>query len=169
MKCDGRIIAQSSYDVEWGTSAWVTYVGSSPLSGLALPDLTGSAFLTGVSLTTQTGSSAVVLIGANTINIAHTHAAGDHVHQIYNATASGVAASYYNSLGVATSFNASHGGSAAGLANAASFGGGGTNSQWPQSMYTGSTTTGSTASSLSSAQSIIPKALEVQFYMRIIP
>lgn len=74
MLCDGRQITQANYDTEHGSGHWATYVGTSGLVNLFLPNLTGR-YPVGAASTTQTGSSTITAVGnsGNTVNLSHTH------------------------------------------------------------------------------------------------
>jgi hypothetical protein len=62
MLCDGRTVSQANYDTEHGSGHWATFVGSSPIDGLKLPDFT-NRYAVGASSTTATGSGAIPTVG----------------------------------------------------------------------------------------------------------
>ena len=74
MLMDGRIINETNYNTEHAAGNWVTYIGSSPIDGRFLPDMT-SKYIIGVATTTQDGTSAITSVGntSHLINIAHDH------------------------------------------------------------------------------------------------
>lgn len=81
MLCDGRVINEVNYDAEHGAGAWATYVGSSSLEGLVLPNMTGK-YPVGAATTTQDGTTTITSVGntSHTVNIEHTHTINDHNH-----------------------------------------------------------------------------------------
>lgn len=63
MLCDGRQVTLANYDTEHGSGHWATYVGSSPIVNLYLPNLMGASGRYIVGGTTQSGSSAITTVG----------------------------------------------------------------------------------------------------------
>lgn len=158
MLCDGRQITVATYEAEHGVGTWATYIGSTAASGLYLPVGTGSTFLCGVAQTTQTGSSAVAQIGANTINLTHSHGVAAHDHLMYTDGGSGA--------------NGTDGAGAALVGSPVNdsfqqLAIGGISRRVVGTLRTNSSSL-QTSAVLSAAQAIIPKATEVEFYMRII-
>lgn len=195
MLCDGRQITEANYNTEHGAGTWATYIGSSTLSSLYLPDFTDN-YQVGTNSTTEGGTAAIAEVGnaSHQINIAHTHtgpshthtvsahthSGGSHNHQWYNYVSSGTTSQSYNSggSGVTITNGALSGGDhikhyiyssggdninldlyTSNASGTTGSGGGGS---------TGSGGTGSTNSQLSSTQSIQPRSVKVQYYMRII-
>ena len=163
MRADGRVINEANYNTEHNAGDWATYVESSPLDGLYLPDLV-SRYVVGVSATTQGGTATISSVGntSNTSDLSHTHVGGEHNHQWHadgNRT--------WNSAGTTISvdtFNDSQGASGiiyGPLAELTStFSSVGNNYTDNQSPTTGST--------LSTTTSIQPDSIEAEYYMRII-
>lgn len=79
MLMDGREINEENYDAEHGEGSWETFIGSSPLEGLLLPDTRNDTYLAGSEQTTADGESAIPQVGSNT----HSHSIPNHNHQWY--------------------------------------------------------------------------------------
>jgi hypothetical protein len=157
MLCDGRTIGQSAYDTEHGSGHWATFVGTSPLNGLKLPNFTGKYAL-GASSTTETGSGTIAAVGntSHQINM-------QHRHKWYRPNAAGTSDQIYDSSGNLLSLSdTSAKGAAANSAFGAKAGIGGPTVDY----YT--TTPNAASQTMSATQSIQPESIEFQFYMRVI-
>lgn len=102
MKCNGDIVNSTNYDAIHGTNSWTTYITTSPLSGLYLPDMT-SAFAKGSNATSQDGTSAITTTGnsGHSITISnHTHTMNlQHNHRWYDFRTTSIGAKSYTSAG----------------------------------------------------------------------
>lgn len=66
------IVGQATYDAQHSAGDWALYVGSSPLSGLYLPNTTNS-YLKGKTGTLQAGSGQITQVGASFRDFSHAH------------------------------------------------------------------------------------------------
>jgi hypothetical protein len=153
MLCDGRTVSQANYDTEHGSGHWATFVGSSPIDGLKLPDFT-NRYAVGASSTTATGSGAIPTVGnaSHQINMRHRH------QWYYAEPTASVSDGLYDSSGnlsrlADTSPLDNSLGAKAGVAGPSSH------------LYTSHP---NAAASLSTTQSIQPESIEFQVYMRVI-
>lgn len=164
MLCDGRVVSEANYNTEHGAGTWATYIGSSPIDSLNLPDLTGK-FLVGAASTTQDGTVAITYTGnaSNQVNLQHTHTGPAHVHKIYEFQG-GANDQSYDVTGNAQTLPT--GGIKAGGQAHIEYSTAATNA--PDDMYTTEAGTGNTGNGLSTTQSIQPHSLQVVYYMRII-
>lgn len=176
MKADGRVVNQTNYDTEHGAGAWATYIVSSCLDGVTLPDF-DNMYAVGETTSSQwgdaVGNSSHQINIAHTHTMPHTHSTPNHVHKIFEWTDFSNDAEIYNSSGNANSMSKA--------ANSS------TTAQWvvdvgdpdnalAEDAYTnnsGGGTTGSassstTSSELSSTQSIQPRSIKLGVYVRII-
>lgn len=165
MLCDGRQITEAAYNTEHGASSWATYVVSSSLTNLYLPNLTDK-FLMGAATTTETGVGAITPAGntGNQVDISHTHAGGSHNHKYWDFVNAGSNSQTYNSGGSAVDFPNTSYDANKHVISMTDFAGvtTGLSDSWTANN---SATTGSGGSA---TQDITPESIEVQFYMRII-
>lgn len=93
MLCNGDLCVKAIYEVTHGVGSWDTYIGSSPLDGLYLPNLL-DRYPMGAATTPQTGASTITGVGnsGSQVNITHNH-------QWYNATTAGAADQSFNGSG----------------------------------------------------------------------
>ncbi len=152
MLCDGRIISQANYDTEHGSGHWTTFIGSSPLNTLYLPDFTNNSYPTGAATTPQTGTTTISRIGnnSNVTNLSHSHTVA-HSH----------------SLSAHTHAASAHAGTSIQGYNAGNLGAGYATTDGPSTDAT-STDTPTTNIALGTSQNIQPDSIVVQYYMRII-
>jgi hypothetical protein len=164
MLCDGRTINSTNYDTEHGSGHWSTYVGTSPLNGLKLPNMTNK-YAVGKATTPETGSGTIASVG----NSGHNIQVG-HAHNIVHPQAAGVT-DLTSSSGTTDAISLNNGGSTkTGSARAISIvanplrmvmGGG----DEPIGSFPGLS---SNISTLSGNSSIQPESMQVCFYMRVI-
>lgn len=168
MLCDGRTITEANYDAEHSAGDWDTYVGSSPLDGLYLPDFVDAGgtqiYVRGVDATTQDGSVAITTTGNNDheIDIQHNHTVDSHRHQWYDDVSSANDDSY-NSSGVATDITVDNSENFTGISAHSAAGVTKLSGDW----YTSNSSPG-TDNQLSLTQNIAPESHVVQFCMRVI-
>lgn len=164
MLCDGDVINETNYDAEHGAGTWDTYVGSSPLDGKYLPNMTGR-YPVGAATTTQNGSVAITGVGntSHQVNLQHTHTIANHNHQWLENDPGGGGFWTFGSDGLAEQISTTGSGARTILydTNASS------ETSWDEDAYTNNTSL-TPANSLSTTQSIQPESIEVQYYMRII-
>lgn len=187
MLADGRVINEANYDAETGRSAgdWDTYVGTSPLDGKYLPNMTDK-YPVGKAATAQAGTIAITTVGnsSNQVNLqhnhgSHTHTVPDHYHQWLSD--SGVNAhdlTYYDtgSTSATQLLNTKSKNAYFGIKTCTSssdcLGGNSSNNLFTYlaDYGSGSSTTSSTTptNDLSTTQSIQPHSIEVQYCMRVI-
>jgi hypothetical protein len=162
MLCDGRQITQSAYDTEHGSGHWVTYIGSSPIANLYLPNFTGR-YSVGKATTPQTGSSAITAVGnaSNLSSLTHTHTVA-HNHQWYKDGGTN-AGSTYNTSGtqIPVTLAAAVGNVVAAMNSSLA------NMSRLSDAWT-STSTPTTDTGTLTAGNIQPDSIEITHYMRII-
>lgn len=73
MLCDGRQVTEAAYNTEHGAGSYATYLGSSPLLNLYLPNLVGAYLSFHATTPTESGVGAITRVGANTIALDHDH------------------------------------------------------------------------------------------------
>jgi len=164
MKCDGRIVSEANYNTEHGAGLWDTYILSSPLDGLYLPDMSSNRFLTGATATAQDGTAPLTRVGnaSNQVSLQHSHTVDSHGHRYY--WYDGTNGGGYNSSGTAIATTETAGaGTDHGIVTKATV----PNYILNGSRYTDKQTPG-TDNQLSTTQSIKPDAFEAIYYMRII-
>ncbi len=169
MLCDGRIVSSTTYDTEHGAGHWNTFVGSSPLNGLHLPDFT-ARFPLGVAATTQDGSGAMAYAGnaGSTINIQHTHTHASHVHRTLAVGDASNIDKVYDSNGNLVTIGDLSAGATFGVRGGAGFHTGQAGSGGGHPDWFSSTETSTEAAQLSTTQNIQPDSVQVQYYIRII-
>lgn len=151
MLCDGRTISQANYDTEHGASHWATYVGSSPLNGLKLPNFTGR-YPIGAATTPQDGSGTITPTGntSHQVNLQHRH------RWLKVNAGSGLNDQTFDTNGVAQDLSDTPAG--AGLESVVSAAG----------LAADAYTSRDRLDAQSATQSIQPDSIEFQVYMRII-
>jgi hypothetical protein len=175
MLCDGRQVTLANYETEHGSGTWATYVGTSPLLNLHLPDLTGNKYLAGAASTSQTGASAITSVGnaGSSASLSHTHLQTDHSHVWWIMNGSTVTdnSRLSGSPGTADNLAQANGGSAGALGLAVT----GKNGNYAvdASGAFSFSTAGQTGAPINTgsglgATDIRPESIEVMFYMRII-
>lgn len=181
MLCDGRQITEANYNTEHGAGSWATYIGSSTLSGLYLPDM-DSRYPVGVDATSQGGTTTVTTVGnaSHQINIQHSHTINNHTHTIpshnhqwHNETSAGANDQTYNSGGSATDYasGTAKSGIKRGIEETIASGNSGPTDGWTDNHSgdsTGNPSNTGMNNQLSTTQSIQPQSIQYQFYMRII-
>lgn len=75
MKCDGRVINQTNYDLEHGAGSWAKHIGSTPLDGRYLPNMNNRMLIGNPYPDSQTGFLAIGYRGNqnNIVNSTHSH------------------------------------------------------------------------------------------------
>lgn len=164
MLCDGRLVNEANYNTEHAAGNWATYIGSSALDGLNLPNMTDK-YLVGSASTTQDGTSPLTFDGnvSNQIDNSHTHGLPTHNHEWLVENATGSAQSSFDTGG--NSQNLSAGSTKTGSAIASVVAANGIPVAGNSFTDNASPTVGS---SQSSTQSIQPESLKVLYFMRII-
>lgn len=178
MLCNGDVVNSTNYDALHSAGDWTTYIGSSPLSGLNLPDF-ADRYPIGKDATTQDGSVAITSVGnaSNQTDSSHTHnvTTSNHNHLYLNHVDSGgvVESRGYTSAGATqdiTSFTVSGGGAGNGSFTFATTSATGSKGLTSDDLYTandgGETVTSATGGS--STLDITPDSIEVQYWIRII-
>ena len=172
MKLNGDVVNLANYDTLHGAGSWATYVVSSTLDGVNLPDM-ADKYVMGKAATSQDGSAPITAVGnaSNQVNIAHTHTVNNlHNHQWLSETGSNpydydtfTSAGNAQSLAERTTTGtqvritpATSGTAMIGVTD--------------PDCYTTNQGNASTAttSSLSTTQSIQPHSIEMQYWIRIV-
>lgn len=165
MLCDGRQITEANYNTEHGANTYATYVGTSTMLNLYLPNLSNK-YLVGDTVTSQSGAATITSVGNTLHSVAHAHSIAGHNHQWLLAGNTSTNSDQSFSTGGAILRNIV-GGTMAGngipfmTSSALSI----TNGQRiTANQYTGNTPLTTQAVT----QSIQPESIAVQYYMRII-
>lgn len=139
MLCEGVTVSQAHYDTRHGAGKWAAEISSSPLNGLMLPDFTGTAGTAFLKgITTATADGLGALLQSGALTIDLSH--------------------FHGPGGVVTSGPPSTAGASKNTTlGSAQFWAGGAH-----------THTFSVVTNLSASQSIKPKSIILQVYMRII-
>ena len=182
MKLNGDVVNSTTYDAIHGAGSWTTYIGSSSLSGLNLPDSTDK-YPVGTASTAQDGSSPITYDGnaSNQIDFSHTHTMNTlHNHKWHRSdnVAGNLDFSTFTSAGAEQSYTRA----AVNVGGASVFITGGTSgSPTSEAAVRGATDTNgecytdndgasseATSSSLSATQNIQPHSFAVEYWIRII-
>ncbi|MHA2274624.1 MAG: hypothetical protein ACXAC2_02565 [Candidatus Kariarchaeaceae archaeon] len=180
MLMDGRQITEANYNAEHAAGNWATYVVSSPVENLYLPDM-DEVYPIGQDATTQTGIGAAPTSVGNAshqIDIEHLHTSNSHTH---TTTAHGHRwYDYVDSSTVSKSYDSSYSAVNISSQGCSALAIGVDSSTCFYSLSDGGdfyttgaspSTTGTTDTmnnTLSTTQSVKPESMDLQFCMRII-
>jgi len=152
MKCDGRIVNETNYNIEHGPGAWAQHIGTSPLDGKYLPNMERKFLMGEINLITNDGDTPFTYTGNanNQVNLQHSHGLGSlHIRMVDAGGQFQIASDFIGVADWNAAFKVAYTAGLPNLGAATRIRGGMDNAQ-------------------SATQSITPHSLFVLYYMRII-